>query len=150
MLWVLLIGMQATAIAAQPAELDAGQLQRYHKLTEELRCLVCQNQNIAESNAPLANDLRDKVQEMLLAGRSDAEIKDYMTDHYGDFVLYRPPLKPATLALWFAPAVLLLAALLLVWRLTHRHRGSTSTTQVADAQSVQRILTSGTSREGQP
>jgi cytochrome c-type biogenesis protein CcmH len=81
---------------------------RYQRLVSELRCLVCQNENIAESNAELARDLRARVREMLLAGASDQEIKQYMTDRYGDFVLYRPPMRADTVLLWFGPAILLL------------------------------------------
>jgi cytochrome c-type biogenesis protein CcmH len=81
---------------------------RYQTLVSELRCLVCQNENIAESNAELARDLRARVREMLVDGASDQEIKRYMTDRYGDFVLYRPPMRANTLLLWFGPAILLL------------------------------------------
>ena len=77
--------------------------QRYQGLTEELRCLVCQNQNIADSHAELAQDLRSKVYEMLMQGQSNEQIIEYMTNRYGDFVLYRPPLKSKTMILWLAP-----------------------------------------------
>lgn len=79
--------------------------QRYQGLTEELRCLVCQNQNIADSHAELAQDLRSKVYEMLMRGESDEQIVEYMTNRYGDFVLYRPPLKSKTMILWLAPVL---------------------------------------------
>lgn len=84
----------------------AAQRARFQELTNELRCLVCQGQSIADSNADLAVDLREKVQAMILAGSSDRAIRDFMTQRYGDFVLYRPPLAPSTVALWFAPAIL--------------------------------------------
>ncbi len=87
------------------------QAQRYQALVNELRCLVCQNQSIADSNAPLAADLRDQVRSQILAGRTDAEITDYVTARYGDFVLYRPPFKPATWLLWLGPFALLLVGL---------------------------------------
>jgi cytochrome c-type biogenesis protein CcmH len=80
---------------------------RYHRIINELRCLQCQNQSIADSNAGLAADLRREVHAMLLAGKSDAEILKFMTDRYGDFVLYRPPFVRRTLLLWLAPALLL-------------------------------------------
>ena len=89
------------------------------RITAELRCLVCQNQTIADSNAGLAVDLRRETREMLRQGKSDAEIIAYMTARYGDFVLYRPPLKPTTALLWFGPAAMLLlggTVLLLVLR----------------------------------
>ncbi len=81
---------------------------RYWELIEELRCLVCQNQNLADSNAPLAKDLRDQVLELMQKGMSNAEIKDYLVVRYGDFVLYNPPVKPATWGLWFGPLVIAL------------------------------------------
>ncbi|MEJ2522362.1 MAG: cytochrome c-type biogenesis protein CcmH [Gammaproteobacteria bacterium] len=85
---------------------------RYDRLTKELRCVVCQNQNIADSNADLAKDLRGQVLEMLKAGKTDEEILEFMTARYGDFVLYRPPLKPTTWLLWGAPMILLLIGIL--------------------------------------
>jgi len=81
---------------------------RYDRLVNELRCLVCQNQTIADSNADLAKDLRRQTLEMLRQGKSDDEIVKFMTDRYGDFVLYRPPVKPTTWLLWGAPMILLL------------------------------------------
>ena len=80
-------------------------------LAEELRCLVCQNQTIADSHAGLAEDLRRQIREMLAKGKSEREILDYMTERYGDFVLYRPPFKPATALLWIGPALLMAVAL---------------------------------------
>jgi cytochrome c-type biogenesis protein CcmH len=84
------------------------------KLSAELRCLVCQNQTIADSNAGLAVDLRTQVRDMLKRGDTPEQITDYMTARYGDFVLYRPPVKPLTWPLWFGPFALLLLA---VWGL---------------------------------
>jgi cytochrome c-type biogenesis protein CcmH len=84
------------------------QLERYERLTHEFRCVVCQNQSVAESNVDLARDLRRITRDMILAGRTDAEIKQFMTDRYGDFVLYNPPVKPITYLLWGAPVILLL------------------------------------------
>lgn len=100
--------------AAEPRSFPSPALaDRYRGLVEEIRCLVCQNQSIADSNAELARDLRDKVDEMLRAGRSDEEILAYMVDRYGNFVRYRPPFDAATLLLWCGPFVLAAAAL--VW-----------------------------------
>jgi cytochrome c-type biogenesis protein CcmH len=82
--------------------------QRLKSLAEELRCLVCQNQTIADSNAPLALDLRNQIRAQIAAGRSDGQIRDYMVDRYGDFVLYRPPFKASTAILWAGPFALLL------------------------------------------
>jgi cytochrome c-type biogenesis protein CcmH len=93
---------------------------RFEQITNELRCLVCQNQTIADSNAELAQDLRAKAREMLIAGASDDEIRNYMTDRYGDFVLYRPPLTPKTWVLWAAPVLLLFGGALAVFMVIRR------------------------------
>jgi len=93
---------------------NAAQEARFQKLTEELRCLVCQNQNLADSDAPLAHDLREEIHEMMLAGRSDEEIKTFLVERYGDFVLYKPPVKGNTMVLWAAPLLLLLGGGVLV------------------------------------
>lgn len=90
--------------------------QRYTRLLSELRCLVCQNQSLADSDAGLASDLRAQVREMLEGGASDEEIKIFMTERYGDFVLYDPPLAPRTYVLWAAPFVLLALTVLLLFR----------------------------------
>ncbi|MDR5740366.1 cytochrome c-type biogenesis protein CcmH [Caballeronia sp. LZ019] len=82
---------------------------RLRQLAESFRCVVCQNQSLADSAAPLAADLRERIREQARSGASDEEIRDYMVRRYGDFVLYRPPMKPATWALWFGPLLALLA-----------------------------------------
>ena len=87
---------------------DLEQEMRFNQLTLELRCLVCQNQNLADSDAPLAQDLRKEIYDMLQAGKNDDEIKSFMVERYGDFVLYRPPVQGNTLALWVMPVVVLL------------------------------------------
>jgi cytochrome c-type biogenesis protein CcmH len=102
----------AHAGEAAPAAADPVLEARMVRITTELRCLVCQNQTIADSHSGLAEDLRQQVREMLQRGASDQEVVDYMTARYGDFVLYRPPLKSSTLLLWFGPAILLLAGVL--------------------------------------
>ena len=93
---------------------DAEREVRYQQLTVQLRCLVCQNQNLADSDAPLAQDLRQEIYNMMQAGRTDDEIKQFLTDRYGDFVLYMPPVKSNTLVLWLMPAVLLTGGALVV------------------------------------
>src|SRR5687768_1229417 len=94
---------------------------RVAALANELRCLVCQNQTLADSNAPLAVDLRNQIREQLAAGKSEQDVVDFMVARYGDFVLYRPPLKAATVALWIGPFVFLaLGAWLLARRLARR------------------------------
>jgi len=92
------------------------QEQRYKKLIDELRCLVCQNQNLADSNAELAQDLRKQVHKMISAGQSDKEIMDFMVTRYGDFVLYRPPFKTTTFLLWVGPFIILIAGLFVLVR----------------------------------
>jgi len=109
----------ALAKEAAPESADPALEARMTRITAELRCLVCQNQTIADSNASLAIDLRRETRELLRQGKSDREVVDYMTARYGDFVLYRPPLKATTALLWFGPAAMLAvgaAVLLLVLR----------------------------------
>ena len=114
-LWLLVLLLLATPVFAA---IDAyefqnpAQEQRFRALTAELRCPKCQNQNIADSNAPLSQDLRQRVYTMLEEGRGDAEIIEFMVARYGDFITYRPPVKPATWLLWFGPFVLLAAVAL--------------------------------------
>ena len=86
---------------------DPEQQARYAALIQEVRCLTCLNRSIAESETPLARDLRREIRELIEGGASDAEVVGFLTERYGDFVLYRPPLRPRTLALWAAPIVLL-------------------------------------------
>jgi cytochrome c-type biogenesis protein CcmH len=107
-----------SGLAQDNAQLD----ERARDLAHELRCLVCQNQTIADSNAPLAQDLRGQIREQLAAGRSDQEVLDYMVARYGDFVLYRPPFKASTLALWVGPFVLLALGAFVFWRRVVRRR----------------------------
>jgi cytochrome c-type biogenesis protein CcmH len=106
---VLTLLLVATCFAAdEPLVFDNDEQEaRYLDLTRELRCLVCQNQNLADSDAPLAHDLRQEIYRMLQAGESNEQIKTFLVDRYGDFVLYRPPVKGNTLALWLLPAALL-------------------------------------------
>ncbi len=92
------------------------QRERYQALIAELRCLVCQNQNLADSNADLARDLRAKTYEMVRAGKGREEVIDYMVNRYGDFVLYRPPFKSTTVVLWASPFLLLLIIVFIAWR----------------------------------
>ncbi|MDQ2927349.1 MAG: cytochrome c-type biogenesis protein CcmH [Pseudomonadota bacterium] len=109
-------GLTALAKEALPEAADPALEARMTRITSELRCLVCQNQTIATSDADLAVDLRRQARELLKQGKSDREVVDYMTARYGDFVLYRPPLRGTTLLLWFGPALMLVigAAVLIV------------------------------------
>lgn len=105
---ITLFGLQAFAIDKAPAFEDPVQQARYVRLSRELRCLTCRTESIADSNVQLAADLRRQVRELMAAGKSDQEIMTYMTDRYGDYVLYKPPVTPRTWLLWAAPALLLI------------------------------------------
>ncbi|WED44660.1 cytochrome c-type biogenesis protein [Legionella cardiaca] len=94
----------------------AKQEAQFSHLLKELRCLVCQNQDLADSNASLAKDLREQVYVLVKEGKADSEIIDYLTSRYGDFILFNPPVKPLTALLWFGPALFLFAGLLIFWR----------------------------------
>ena len=119
LLWVLGAGAAWPKDTA-PAPADAVLEKRVMHLSEELRCLVCQNQTIADSNAELAVDLRNQVREQMRQGRSDDAIRGYMVQRYGDFILYRPPVKASTALLWFGPLVLVVGGIgglaLYVWQ----------------------------------
>jgi cytochrome c-type biogenesis protein CcmH len=125
---LLALALVAGLAAAQDPALE----KRVAGLAHELRCLVCQNQSLAESNAPLAVDLRNQIREQLSGGASERDVLDFMVARYGDFVLYRPPLKASTLALWIGPFVLLLGGALLLWRRIARRR--VPEPQLSDAQ----------------
>ena len=110
---------------------------RLKHLESELRCLVCQNQTLADSNADLADDLRREVRELALAGKTDAEIKAYLVARYGDFVLYNPPLKPLTSLLWFGPFALLAGGTLVWWIVLRRRERSAGAHAPAPAKTDQ-------------
>ena len=113
-LWAM--PLTARAVQAEPVASDPLLEEQVNRLAAELRCLVCQNQSLADSHADLAVDLKNQVREQLRAGRSARQVVDYMTERYGDFVLYRPPVKPTTWLLWAGPLLLLLAGAALLWR----------------------------------
>jgi cytochrome c-type biogenesis protein CcmH len=113
-LLLVLCAMPAMAAEAPNVAADPALEKRVMALSEELRCLVCQNQTIADSHAELAIDLRNQVREQLAAGKSEKEVTDYMVQRYGDFVLYRPPVKGLTWLLWFGPFVLLIGGVALL------------------------------------
>ena len=123
LLVLLSLGVQAGVVEPRGFD-DPVHEARYKRLIAELRCLVCQNQNLADSNADLATDLRNETYAMVKAGKSDEEIVSFMVNRYGDFVLYRPPVKSTTFLLWFGPLILAIlgGSLLLVQirRRTHR------------------------------
>ena len=107
----LLLLICSVALAQEDPALD----KRVHELSSELRCLVCQNQTLADSNAPLAVDLRNQVREQLKSGKSERDVVDFLVARYGDFVLYRPPLKASTVLLWAGPFILLAFGLFLLF-----------------------------------
>ncbi|MDE2417202.1 MAG: cytochrome c-type biogenesis protein CcmH [Burkholderiales bacterium] len=122
-LCLVIWGTSAFAGEAAPAAIDPVLEARMMRISSELRCLVCQNQTIADSHAGLAVDLRQQVREMLQKGQNEQQIIDYMTARYGDFVLYRPPFKATTALLWIGPGVMVVAGLaILVVVLRRRSR----------------------------
>ena len=119
---------------------------RVQAISEELRCLVCQNQTIADSHADLAIDLKNQVREMLAQGKSNQEVTDYMVKRYGDFVLYRPPVKTSTWLLWFGPFLLLIGGIgFLVLKLKSRQAGDEL--PIAQMQRAAELLRSGDDSE---
>jgi cytochrome c-type biogenesis protein CcmH len=110
----------ALLVVASAAWADDALDARLKALEYELRCLVCQNQTLADSNAPLAEDLRREVRELAAGGKSDAEIRAYLVARYGDFVLYKPPVKSTTYVLWFGPFLLLAGGAAAWWTLIRR------------------------------
>lgn len=123
---VLLCTVTPFAIAkeAQPTGDDPAVEQRLTKLSQELRCLVCQNETLADSRADLAEDLRREIREQIKAGKSDKEIIEFLTARYGQFILYRPRVTPTTYLLWFGPFVLLLGGLFLLFTYIKQRRDS--------------------------
>lgn len=132
------IALSAVLANAAIANIDVYQFDsteqetRYRALIEELRCPKCQNQNLAGSDAPIAQDLKQKTYEMIKDGRSDGEIRQYMFDRYGDYISYKPPVRPSTWILWFFPPVLLIL-LMIGWFYKNKHgsKGDVSGEQVA-------------------
>ncbi len=118
---LFLFSMATISTVAAPIEtfkFESAETEKvFHKLSEELRCLVCQNQNIAESNADLAKDLRLEIYNMLSQGKTEDEIVDFMVQRYGDYVLYRPPFKPMTWLLWFGPVIVFVFGVVFAIRL---------------------------------
>jgi len=115
---VLMFSLTSVAAPIETFKFESAETEKiFHKLSEELRCLVCQNQNIAESNADLAKDLRLEIYTMLTEGKTEDEIVDFMVQRYGDYVLYRPPFKPMTWLLWFGPIIVFAFGLSYVVRL---------------------------------
>lgn len=132
--------LAAIALSVCTAAFAQEDEQRYHALIAELRCAVCQNQSIAESNAPLAADLREQVRAQIAAGRSDAEIIDFMTARYGDYVRYRPAFRPGTLILWLGPFALLALAALAAAMVIRRSRAPAQPAAPPDPGKLRELL----------
>ena len=146
MRWLLIFFTATTlvfstvSVALTESDLPAELQQRYTHLIAELRCVVCQNQSLAESSVPLAKDLRATVHDQLLAGKSNRQIKDYLVDRYGEFVLYRPRLSLRTVFLWAVPPILLIAGLFAI--LGARRRAKPSALNATEQQRLAALLDS--------
>jgi cytochrome c-type biogenesis protein CcmH len=150
--WLAILGwLPALAQGASPSApggaSDPALEARVKALASELRCLVCQNQTVADSDAPVAQDMRREVRALLAQGKTEAEVKRHMQERFGDFVLYRPPFKPETLLLWAGPFIVLAIAAWLLWRRLQAQRALTApalpeersaATPVADADAAAR------------
>jgi cytochrome c-type biogenesis protein CcmH len=142
------LGMAATyAVQIEFHKFENKQQEKlYLQLIAELRCVKCQNQNLAESNAELASDMREKSYEMVIKGASREDVVNYMTARYGDFVLYKPPFKMKTLLLWIGPPVFLLISLLLLFKLIRNQKNKpVEVLSDADRESVRELLHSSSS-----
>ena len=144
--FVFVLSVVCLPVPAQSEALtfaDEQQKLLYHKLIKELRCLVCQNQNLADSNADLAQDLRQKSYDMVREGKDYDEIVGYMVDRYGDFVIYRPPLNAATLVLWFSPFALIVAIVVLMLIRIRRKTGAAPSYDDQQLEQARKLLDNG-------
>jgi len=140
--------LQATATLESFKFADDAAEQHFKDLIAELRCLVCQNQSLADSDAELAHDLRAEVYEMVQDGKSDEEIVEFLVARYGDFVLYKPPVKPSTYLLWFGPfALMILAGVLLLRAVRRQKRTANAEISEADRKRLDDLLGGGTDGE---
>src|SRR6267143_6032499 len=146
---LLFVPLLVAAQEAKPLAADPALEQRVMNLSQELRCLVCQNETLADSRADLAEDLRTQIREQMKAGKSDKEIITFLTDRYGKFVLYRPPVDPTTYLLWFGPFVLLVAGLLLLFRYVKQRSGliAESPLSVEERRRAEALLASESGKE---
>jgi cytochrome c-type biogenesis protein CcmH len=146
LLFAALLGLMATAHAYEPGEAlaDPALEARARELSKELRCLVCQNESIDDSAAPLARDLRLLVRERLMAGDTDAEVLDYIVARYGEFVLLRPPVRPGTWLLWYGPfGAVLLGLGIIVWRVRRKPPAVVNPALSADEERQLRDIVNG-------
>lgn len=150
--FLLVVSGAALAKEAQPLAADPQLEARVNDITKELRCLVCQNQTIADSHADLAIDLKNQVREMVKSGKTQSQIVDYMVQRYGDFVRYRPPMEPKTYLLWTGPFLLMVVGIvLLIVNLRKRKKIITDTPLSGDeSDRLQSLLDTGTSSINKP
>lgn len=145
---LVMSAVHADEHAPQGAVADPALEHRVQALSEDLRCLVCQNQSLADSNAPLALDLKRQVREQLTAGQSEQQVIDFMVARYGDFVLYRPPVKGITWLLWFGPFLLLAVALgVLLRRLGRQQRPDHAITEAERQRAAELLAPGGDDKE---
>ena len=148
---LLLCALAVTVVAqtAQPLAEDPEVEKRLQELSKELRCLVCQNETLADSRAGLAEDLRKEIREQIKAGKSDKEIITFLTSRYGDFVLYRPRVTPVTYLLWFGPFVLLVVGLAVLYRQLKQRRALITETPLParDRRQIEELLDTPTGKE---
>ena len=139
----LMAGNPLLAKEAAPLAQDEATEKRLVAISSELRCLVCQNESLSGSNAELAHDLRREIRSQIAAGRSDGEIRDFMVSRYGDFVLYRPPLKGTTLLLWFGPGLLFVGGLVALIRYLRRRNSAIKDAPLSaqEQEELDRLLT---------
>jgi cytochrome c-type biogenesis protein CcmH len=126
--------LSSFAAEAPPLAEDPVVEQRLMVISEELRCLVCQNETLAASRSDLANDLRREVRSLIKSGKTDAQIMEFLVSRYGDFVRYRPPVKPTTWMLWFGPFVLLIGGIVVLVRVVRRNQRSSAAPEMDAAQ----------------
>lgn len=143
------IFLWGAAAQSRIGDLDADLEGRFRAFVQHVRCLVCQNEALSDSRADLAVDLRREIREQMKAGRSNEEITAFLTERYGDFVLYRPPLKPSTYPLWFGPFVLLAGGFIALYRsLTRRPLPDTRPLSAAQRRRIRQLLGSRHGEEG--
>jgi len=145
------IGLMTSSFAVKIEFHDFANKQQeklYLQLIAELRCVKCQNQNLAESNAELATDMREKTYEMVVKGGSRQDVVKYMTDRYGDFVLYKPPFKVQTLLLWIGPPIFLFLSLFMLFKLIRNQKSEPQDTlSDADRESMRELLNSNSKKD---
>lgn len=143
MLVLIVLARSTWADEAAPAAADPQLEKRAMALASELRCLVCQNQTLADSNAPLALDLKEQIREQLAKGMSERDIIDYMVARYGDFVLYRPPIKATTVLLWIGPFLLLIVGVIVLVRRIAARRAAPPELSEAEHRAAAKLLGEG-------